>query len=294
LNHKDISSIGLHLRLKDSVVQLIEEARMYDIKYFQFFLLSSHSKNNKTKYVKLSQEDCKKFIALKKQFFKHVFIHSSYWINPATGRKLSFDISKQLLKKEIAIAQKLDIHNLVLHPGSATWHRATPDDPTCKHQGIDRLASMLNALHKNMLKSSCDVQIILENTAHANRSIGSDLYDFVLLKEKLDYPEKLGFCVDFSHAFAYGYNLRQTENFIATLEKTMGLKNIKLIHLNDSAESFGSKKDKHAMPGKGCIGKKILQVLVTHPKFTNIPKIIEPPVSSHKRILHMLKDIYSW
>ena len=149
---------------------------------------------------------------------------------------------------------------------------------------------MLNKI----LKKEDPITLLLENTTHENKTIGSNLNDFKLLKPLLTQPQKIGFCIDTCHAFAYGYDLEKTDSFVETLDQTMGLKNIKLIHLNDSAKPQGSKIDKHAVPGKGLIGKKILQKIINHKKLKHIPIIIEPPVISNQKIQEMLNNIKEW
>lgn len=57
-----------------------------------------------------------------------------------------------------------------------------------------------------------------------------------------------GVCLDTCHAFAAGYDLR-TENAInETLDKfdtEVGLKYLKVIHLNDSKDKLNSNRDRH-------------------------------------------------
>jgi deoxyribonuclease-4 len=200
----------------------------------------------------------------------------------ATGLSVSSKISRALLKKEIALANKLEINYIVTHAGSAKGHE--------KEEGIKALAKILNGV----LKSESAVKILIENTAHGNRAICSDLCDFIELKKLIKSPEKIGFCLDTAHAFSYGYDIAKTDDFVTLLDQTMGIENIKLIHLNDSAEPHGSKLDKHEVPGKGLIGKKTLQKLINHDKLKDIPIIIEPPQVEIKEIEKIINQIKKW
>ena len=280
--------IGLHIRLNDSILQATEEAQRLGLKTFQFFL-SQCQKNNTSNYMTISTEEKKQFIALKAHF-SMIYVHTSYWINPASGKPNSYAIAESLLRKEIRLAQRLELHHLVLHPGSATWHQPTPDDPICRQAGIDSIVRMLNTV----TKEDPEVIIILENTAHANRAIGSDLNDLKLIREKLDRPEQLRFCLDLAHAFSYGYALEDIDTMVSILDATMGLANLELIHFNDSQEKFGSKKDKHAYPGYGLIGKKTMQAYLHHPALQPLNKILEVPQSSTEHAQTILNELYSW
>ncbi len=283
----DTKRIGLHIRLKEGLAQVAQEALNFNLSHFQFFLTPSP----KSAYINIGPER-ENFLMLKQNHFQSLFLHSSYWINPATGKAAGFAASKGLLRKEQAIAQKLEIPFLVVHGGVAKDHPTTPEDPQAKKAGIQTLAKTLN----HLVKQESTVQILLENCAHGNRTIGNDFNDFLALKQELDQPEKIGFCVDLAHAFSYGYQLADTENFVQILSTTIGLDAIKLIHFNDSAELCGSKKDHHALPGHGLIGKDTLKSVVNHPTLAHIPLIIEPPHahSSKNTLKSLLEEFNTW
>ena len=230
------------------------------------------------------------FLKERRTNLKDLYIHSSYWINPASSNKETLSISKMLLKKEIRLAQSLEVGYLVLHAGSAKGYKPTKDDPDGKLQGILTLAKMLNSI----LKKESGIEILLENSAHGKKSIGNDLHDFAILQQELDYPEKVGFCLDTAHAFSYGYDLTALDEFVSLVDKTLGLNKVKLIHFNDSQDAHGSMQDRHAFPGHGTMGKKILQPFLHHPQLASIPKIIEGPEWDVQKTMDALEDIWSW
>jgi len=278
--------IGLHLRINDTLSNMVQEALEFQLKIFQFFLVTQGN----AQYLRLTRKERDEFVKARREHFAELFVHSSYWINPASNSKETFDLSKYLLKKEIAQAKSLEVQYIVLHAGSAKGHRPEADDKNGKKKGIATLASMLNSI----LKKESDVQILLENSAHGQKSIGNDFQDFIMLKELLDEPEKIGFCVDTAHAYSYGYPLDPIEDFITMLDRCMGLANIKLIHFNDTQDVFGSMQDRHEFPGKGTIGRKTLEQLLNNDKLKSVPKIIEGPDVDHVSTQNALTDIISW
>ena len=281
LNH-----LGLHLRLKDNLAALVEEAQALQLSCIQFFLVDQKTHQ----YVTFSAKDKQAFLQARKDFLHDVFIHSSYWINPASHNKDVFNLSKSLLRREIRTAKSLDIGYLVLHAGSSKGYLATPEDPLAKTHGLKTLARMLNTL----LKKESDVTILLENAAHGSKTLGNDLNDFVQLKEYLDFPDKIGFCLDTAHAYAYGYELAPIDPFLAFVDQTMGLNNLKLIHFNDSENLFGSMQDKHASPGQGKIGQSILSPYLHHKALKRLPKIIEAPTGSKQNLLQIVESVNNW
>ena len=280
------NKIGLHIRLEQCLLQVIKQARDFNVSSFQFFLTSPELKG---KYINPCTATQKEFLDLKNLHFETAYIHSSYWINPATNKRTSALISKKMLYRELELAEKLEIPAIIVHPGSAVSDPGTLLTDW-KQRGIENAAHMLN----NILKDNAKVKILLENTAHGNKAIGSDLNDFITLKSLLHEPEKVGFCLDFAHAFSYGYNLEDIEGFITLVDETMGIKNIDLIHLNDSKECLNSKRDQPAIPGNGHIGKNILQAFINHERLRNIPKILELPIISAEEIQATLKELHTW
>ncbi len=278
--------LGLHLRLKDNLATLVEEATLLQLSCMQFFLVEQKTHQ----YLNFTAKDKQIFLQARQSFLKDVFIHSSYWINAASSKKDVFNLSRSLLRREIRTAKSLEIPYLVLHAGSSKGHPVTPEDPLAKVKGLQSLARMLNAL----LKKESDVTLLLENAAHGSKTLGNDLNDFVILKELLDHPEKIGFCLDTAHAYAYGYDLDPLDQFLAIVDQTMGLANLKLIHFNDSDNLFGSMLDKHAAPGQGNIGKKILSPFLHHKALKALPKIIEAPVGSRQTLHQIVESVNSW
>ncbi|BDC34355.1 hypothetical protein Noda2021_03130 [Candidatus Dependentiae bacterium Noda2021] len=111
--------------------------------------------------------------------------------------------------------------------------------------------------------------------------MGGDLNDFKILLEQLERPEKLYFCLDTAHAYSYGYDIStdiEQERFIELVDKTMGLSQLALIHLNDTTEKKGSKIDRHAIPGKGNIGQESLKSFVNKKELAHLPLLLELPV----------------
>lgn len=278
--------LGIHLRIDQSYSGVLEHAHRLGISSCQFFFIHQQS----DRYLRLTKKEKETFLALRHKHFSTLYAHCSYWINSASGNKVSADVSQVLLKKEISMAKQLDIEYLVMHAGTAKGFPNNPDDTSHRQEGLHAIANLLN----KALKIDDTVTVLLENTAHGNKTVGSDFCDFAQLRPLLKYPEKIGFCVDTSHAFAYGYNLEATNTFVELLDQTIGLTNIKLIHLNDSKKPCGSRIDNHAIPGKGLIGEKVLKQFINHKKLKHIPLIIEPPLLNDEELVLMYKNVITW
>lgn len=271
-------TIGLHFRITKNIIDIAERAKRINLSSFQCFLVHQKTK----KHLDLSAAEYSDFLKLRNTF-TNLYIHGAYWINLCGNR---FKAAQYLLNKEIAMAKRLGFSHYVLHPGSATgWEN--------RIQGIDCLAKILDV----MAIAHPEITIVLENTAHAGKTIGSDIEDFSSIREKLDYPEKIKFCIDTAHAHSFGYDIITLEGqktFIDLLEKTIGIDSVALIHLNDNKELAGIYRDKHALLGQGEIGSEALKSFMQNSRLSAIPIILELPDSSDSDQENMVKMVHQW
>ncbi len=270
--------IGLHLRMQKELCDVAQRAVALTLPFFQCFLRPMGSKEP----IFFSKADVDLFLREYRPAFNSLYLHGSYWINLANISRTKHHI----LTKELQWAKKLSFTHMILHPGSA---KGAVD----RQEGIDALARTLN----DILKREHDIKIVLENTAHGKMSIGGNMHDFAHILEKLECPDRVMFCIDTAHAFAYGYNVRDPQGqdaFIALLEKTIGIERIALLHVNDTHEHLGSCMDRHHMIGDGAIGEEALRRFVLHPQLHTIPMLMEPPVITFSEEHGMLKKVLSW
>lgn len=269
--------IGLHLRYNGSFAQIARKALELELPLFQCFLVAKMV----GALVEPDAADIAEFVRLRREHFGNLFVHGSYWINLAgLGRG-----GKQALASELALAKRLEFTHMILHPGA--------HNGDTKEEGIASLAKSLNAL----LARERDITIVLENTAHGASTVGGDFNDFVLLRSYLNHPEKIAYCIDTAHAYAYGYNLvdaTEREACIALLDTTLGIENIVLIHLNDTYEKLGSKLDKHQTLGQGSLGETALRAFSFHERLRAIPLLMELPVVSQEEEERNLALVRGW
>jgi deoxyribonuclease-4 len=64
---------------------------------------------------------------------------------------------------------------------------------------------------------------------------------------------------------------------LESFDKTIGLKRLHLLHLNDSKTPLGSRKDRHWHIGEGYIGREGFRYLINHPLLKRLPGIMETP-----------------
>lgn len=268
--------IGLHLRLTQTLADLAQRAATLQLPIFQCFFIQQET----NQFIHPTDQEIQQFVSEWRHKFDQLYVHGSYWINLASAHA-----GTRIITREIELAKKLEFTHIIVHPGSA---KKIKD----KREGIITIAKNLN----KVLKKEADIKIVLENTAHAGLSIGGDLHDFAYLREHLDQPEKILFCIDTAHAYVYGYDVHSQKgqhNFIALIDQTINVSNVALIHLNDTKQIMGSRMDRHEKIGTGILGDSLKQ-FVQHETLKNIPLIMELPVISEDEESKILEMVRNW
>jgi deoxyribonuclease-4 len=101
------------------------------------------------------------------------------------------------------------------------------------------------------------VRTLLETTAGQGTTLGATFEELAAMYAGVAAPERLGVCFDTCHTFVAGYDCRTVETYAATManfDEALGIAQIEAIHFNDAQKELGSKRDRHAHIGKGCIG----------------------------------------
>ena len=268
--------IGFHVSISGSIDLSIDRALKLDCSTFQIFSRNPRSWTSKP----LDKIKVEKFKSkLKSSGIKPVFSHMPYIPNLSSPNKEIYRKSVDSLLEEIDRCNILGIPYLVVHLGS---HIGTENKI-----GLDLLVSALaNA------SDSSSLTILLENSPGSGNHLGST---FEELRDILIGVggNKLGVCFDTCHAFAAGYDISTKAGLFAVLKlfnTTVGLRKLKLVHLNDSTGALGSGIDHHEDIGFGMIGENGIRCILASP-LGNRPLIMETPTETHKGNIDNLKKV---
>jgi deoxyribonuclease IV len=195
--------------------------------------------------------------------------HDSYLINLASPDPDLWARSLASFESELRRCEALSLDFLVTHPGNATdGDRAS---------GISRNADGITRAMESVPGAT---RVLLELTAGAGSTVGGRLEDLsaILLEIPEPHRSRVGVCFDTCHAYSAGYDLvGEYEQVWAHFENLLGLDRLGLFHLNDSKHPFGSRKDRHEHIGQGSLGELPFQRIMTDPRFSEIPKVLETP-----------------
>jgi len=264
--------IGAHVSISGSIANAITNASERECSAFQVFTSNPRGWHAKdltddgiTNYKNnLSQSNIDRLATV---------AHMPYLPNLSSPEISVYEKSIHTMIREVERCDKLGIPYLVTHLGS---HKGTGED-----KGIQRLVGALT----EVAKTNKDVTILLENTAGQKNSVGSDFTQLAEIFFGLKPASRFGICIDTCHAFAAGYDLRNEKNVKDVFEKfdsEIGLKHIKIIHLNDSKGELGCHLDRHEHLGLGHIGEAGLSQVVKLANKNKIPIILETPIDERR------------
>jgi deoxyribonuclease IV len=211
-----------------------------------------------------------------------IFVHMPYLPNLSSPNKKIYDQSVQVLTDELKRSSTLDIPYLVVHLGSHQGEGIK--------KGVEQLVMACSRAINKVSRENI-VSILLENSAGQKNTVASNFDELRIILDKLyDYnssskKDRFGICLDTCHAFASGYDLTSEDAVDETMDKfdsQVGLRHLKLIHLNDSRDKFFSRRDRHEHVGLGEIGKEGFTAFLKHKSHKDIPLIMETPIDKRR------------
>lgn len=258
---------GAHKSIAGGYHHALEEAAADKCDTVQLFTKN----NNQWRAKDITEEDRRLFRqTLRRTRLKQPTAHDCYLINLASPDSELYQRSLEAFVVEMQRAEYLGLRYLVTHPGSPI------DDD--EETGLARIARALDEVHRRCPKFG--VQILLETTAGQGSSLGHRFEHLAKILSLVAEPDRLGVCFDTCHVFAAGYALAPEVEYKRTMrnfDKLIGLKRLRVFHVNDSLKAFGSRVDRHAQIGQGHLGIEPFRLLVNDRRFRNRPMILETP-----------------
>ena len=214
---------------------------------------------------------------------ENMIVHAPYIINLGNSVKQeTYQLGVDFLKNEIQRVKEIGAKYLVLHPGS---HTIAPFE-----DGMNQIIQGLN----EVLCEEDDVIICLETMSGKGSEVGFTFEQIQTMIENTKLSHKLGVCLDTCHIHDAGYDVSSFDQILNEFDRIIGLDRLKVIHVNDSKNVQGAKKDRHANLGEGHIGFDALCKVVHHPKLEHVIKILETPwigdEAPYKSEIEMLKN----
>ncbi|OZM57711.1 deoxyribonuclease IV [Lottiidibacillus patelloidae] len=205
---------------------------------------------------------------MKANGINEIVVHAPYIINIGNSIKPeTYELGVNFLRAEIERTEALQVaKQIVLHPGA---HVTAGADA-----GIKQIIEGLN----EVVTKEQQVQIALETMAGKGSECGRSFEELAKIIDGVKYNEKISVCFDTCHTHDAGYDIvNDFDGVLNEFDKLIGLDRLKVLHINDSKNIKGARKDRHENIGFGHIGFDALNYIVHHPQLQDIPKILETP-----------------
>ena len=140
--------------------------------------------------------------------------------------------------------------------------------------GIEKIIDLLNTV----LWADMHTTVLLETMAGKGSEVGGTFEQLKSIIDGVEHSDHVGVCFDTCHVWDGGYDIvNDLDGVLTHFDNVVGLKRIKAVHLNNSMNDIGSRKDRHAKIVEGKLPVEAIRCIITHPVFDGLPFILETP-----------------
>ena len=272
--------IGCHLSTSKGFMGMGRDALAIGANTFQFFTRNPRGGAAKA----IDRADLDEFLQLaREQRFAPLLAHAPYTLNACSADENVRRFAREMMADDLARMELLPGNYYNFHPGS---HVGQGEDV-----GIALIVDQLNAL----LSAQQTTTVLLETMAGKGSEVGRTFGQLRQIIERVECGEKMGVCLDTCHVHDAGYDLvNDLDGVLAEFDAVIGLDRLRAIHLNDSMNPLGSRKDRHAGIGHGQIGLAALTRVVNHAQLRHLPFYLETPndLPGYAQEIALLRGVY--
>ncbi len=195
-----------------------------------------------------------------------IVAHAPYTLNACSDKADIRRFAGETFREDLRRMEYTPGNYYNFHPGSHVGQGM--------EEGIRFITGMLN----DSLFPEMTTTVLLETMAGKGSEVGGRFEELREILEGTVLPEKLGICLDTCHVWDAGYDIAtDLDGVLEEFDRVIGLERLKAIHINDSLNSLGSHKDRHARIGEGQIGWEAFVRIINHPALRELPFILETP-----------------
>ena len=255
--------IGCHLSSSRGFAAMGRQALELGADTFQFFTRNPRGSRAKD----LDPADAAALAALMEEHrFAPIIAHAPYTLNLCGESERNREFARDTMADDLRRLEFLPGQYYNFHPGSHVGQGL--------EAGIDLIAQGLNAI----LTPEQHTTVLLETMAGKGSEIGGRFEELRAILDRVELSGKVGVCLDTCHVSDAGYDIiRDLDGVLTEFDRRIGLDRLKAVHLNDSKNPPGSRKDRHERIGEGEIGLEALARVVRHPVLRDLPFCLETP-----------------
>ena len=255
--------IGCHLSSSKGFAAMGRQALELGADTFQFFTRNPRGSKAKD----LDPNDAAALVALMKAHnFAPIVAHAPYTLNLCGAEEANRTFARETMADDLRRMEYVPGQYYNFHPGSHVGQGM--------EQGIAYIAEGLNAI----LKPDQTTTVLLETMTGKGSEVGGRFEELRAILDRVELSDQMGVCLDTCHVSDGGYDIiGDLDGVLEEFDRVLGLHRLKAIHLNDSKNPLGARKDRHACIGEGEIGLEALARVVRHPALKHLPFCLETP-----------------
>lgn len=271
--------IGCHLSSTKGFAAMGRQALALGADTFQFFTRNPRGSRAKP----LDEADAAALTELlREKNFAPIIAHAPYILNLASEKEENRRFAAETMADDLARLEHVPGQLYNFHPGSHVGQGM--------EQGIAYIAEGLNAI----LRPEQTTTVLLETMAGKGSEVGGRFWELREILDRVELGEKLGVCLDTCHVWDGGYDIAgDLDGVLTEFDRVIGLERLRAIHLNDSKNPLGARKDRHACIGAGEIGIEAMERVVNHPALRDLPFCLETPneLPGYKAEIELLRGL---
>ncbi len=255
--------IGCHLSSAKGFAAMGRQALELGADTFQFFTRNPRGSRAK----ELDTADAAALAALlRERRFAPIIAHAPYTLNLCGAEEKNRQFAQETMADDLRRMEHLPGQYYNFHPGSHVGQGV--------ETGIALIAGGLSAV----LRPGQSTTVLLETMAGKGSEVGGRFEELRAILDRLSSEQNVGVCLDTCHVWDGGYDIAgDLDGVLTEFDRVIGLDRLKAVHLNDSLNPLGARKDRHARIGEGCIGLEALTRVVRHPALRDLPFCLETP-----------------
>ena len=192
--------------------------------------------------------------------------HAPYTLNPCSDKEKVREFALLAFTEDLQRMELTPDCFYNFHPGSHVGQGT--------EAGIAAIADLLN----RVLWPDMHTTVLLETMAGKGSEIGGSFSELREILDRVEYRDKMGVCLDTCHIWDGGYDIENDLDGVLTeFDREIGLDRLRAVHLNNSLNGCGSRKDRHAKLREGIMRPETILAVVRHPALQGRPFILETP-----------------
>ena len=255
--------IGCHLSAADGFRGLARDALFVGANVFQFFTRNPRGGAAKP----IDPADVADYLATAREHaFGPILAHAPYTLNPCSAKPETREFARDVFADDLSRMEFVPGNLYNFHPGSHVGQGV--------EAGIGQIVETLDAV----LRPEQTTTVLLETMSGKGSEVGGRFEELRAILDRVGLSDRMGVCLDTCHVSDAGYDLiGDLDGVLREFDRVVGLDRLRAIHLNDSKNPRGARKDRHARIGEGCIGLDALVRVVRHPLLRDLPFYLETP-----------------